>query len=84
MPVIKQAIKKVRSDKRKTATNLKKKLAYKKAVKDFRKKPSNALLSSAFKALDRAAKVNVIHKVKASRLKSRLSNLIATTKKTAP
>lgn len=76
MPVIKQAIKKVRQDRRKTAINLRRRLAYKKAVHDFRKKPAAARLTAVYKALDLAAKTNVIHKNKASRLKSRLSKLL--------
>ncbi len=77
MPVIKQAIKKVRQDKRKTAINLAVRSKYKKAVLAFRKNPTAALLTAAYKALDRAAKTNVIHKNKAARLKSRLSKRIA-------
>lgn len=73
MPVTKQAIKKVRQDERKTTFNLLKKRAYKQAVKDYLKKPTAAALQKAFSALDRAAKVNIIHKNKASRLKSQLS-----------
>ncbi|MBI4037435.1 30S ribosomal protein S20 [Candidatus Curtissbacteria bacterium] len=76
MPVTKQAIKKVRQDKKKTAFNLVRKTAYKKAVKAARIKPTAASLSAAFSLLDKAAKTNVIHKRKASRLKSRLSKLI--------
>lgn len=83
MPVTKQAIKKVRQDKRKTLINLKIKQAYKKAVRDFMKKPTEAGLTGVFKALDKAAKGNVIHKNRASRLKSRLSKKLpkTTTKK---
>lgn len=77
MPVIKQAIKKVRQDKRKTAFNLKVKNAYKKAVSEFRKGPTAIRLKTVYKLLDRAAKTNVIHKNKASRLKSRLSKLLS-------
>ncbi len=77
MPIIKQAIKKVRQDKRKTEINLVVRGKYKKAVSAFRKNPSAALLSAAFKALDRAAKTNVIHRNKAARLKSRLSKKLA-------
>lgn len=77
MPVIKQAIKKVRQDRRKTAINLRRKLAYKKAVHDFRRQPSAKGLTVVFKALDKAAKTNVIHKNKAARLKGRLSKMIA-------
>ena len=77
MPVIKQAIKKVRQDRRKTEFNLVRKEAYKKAVYSFRKKPSAEGLKLAFKSLDKAAKTNVIHKNKANRLKARLSKMIA-------
>lgn len=77
MPVIKQAIKKVRQDKRKTQINLKVKTAFKKAVSGFRKAPTAAGLKNVYKLLDRAAKTNVIHRNKAARLKSRLSKLIA-------
>lgn len=76
MPVTKQAIKKVRQDKKKAIYNARLRRAYKKAVSDFRKNPGSALLTSAFSALDRAAKVDVIHKNTASRLKSRLSKLV--------
>ncbi len=77
MPVIKQAIKKVRQDRRKAQINLKVKTAYKKAVSAFRKGPSTAGLKAVYTALDTAAKTNVIHGNKAARLKSRLSKLIA-------
>lgn len=82
MPVIKQAIKKVRQDKRKTVINALKKTAYKKAVSVFRRSPSAELLKKAYVALDKAAKTNVIHHNKASRLKSRLSKMLAS--KSAP
>lgn len=80
MPVTKQAIKKVRQDKRKTAINLKRKLAYKKAVHDFRRAPTAKALPAVFAALDRAAKTKVVHPNRAARLKSRLSKLIASDK----
>ncbi len=80
MPVTKQAIKKVRQDRRKTVFNIKLKKNFKKVVSDFRKSPTVKTLPLVFKALDKAAKTNVIHKNKASRLKSRLSKLIASNK----
>jgi small subunit ribosomal protein S20 len=80
MPVIKQAIKKVRQDKRKTIFNMRMKRTFKDAVSTFRKNPSVKALPEVFSALDRAAKTNVIHPNKASRLKSRLSKMIVTTK----
>lgn len=76
MPVTKQAIKKVRQDKRKTEINMRRKKAYKKAVHNARGQKTPAALTAAFKTLDLAAKTNVIHKNKAARLKSRLSKLI--------
>lgn len=76
MPVTKQAIKKVRQDKRKTDFNSKVKKAYKRSLHDFRKSPTSKGLTEVFSVLDRAAKTNVIHKNTASRLKSRLSKLV--------
>ena len=84
MPVTKQAIKKVRADKRKTAYNLRKKRAYRRAVKDYLSKPTAAGLQKAFSAIDRAAKVNIIHKNKAARLKSQLSKKLASKVKKSP
>jgi len=81
MPITKGAIRKLVADKRKTATNLKAKTAYKAAVSAMRKKPSAKALTAAFQKLDRAAKVNIIHKNKAARLKSRLSKLLSAKKK---
>ena len=76
MPVTKQAIKKVRQDERKTAINLKIKRAYKKTVSAFRRKPTAQGLVAVFKAADKAAKTNIIHKNKAARIKSRLTKLL--------
>lgn len=77
MPIIKSAIKKVRKDKRRTDRNKKRATMVKNIVKNTRKTPTAKNLSSAFSALDKAVKVNLIHKKKASRLKSRLSKLTA-------
>lgn len=73
MPIIKSAIKKVRKDKIRTARNKKRELALKALIKKARVTKSAEDLKAAFSALDKAAKVNLIHKNKASRLKSRLS-----------
>lgn len=80
MPVTKQAIKKVRADKRKTAINLKVRRAFKAAVLAFRKKPTRAGLTTVYRAVDKAAKTNVIHANKAARIKSRLSKLLKPSK----
>lgn len=73
MPIIKSSIKKVRKDKNRTERNRKREAVLKTVVKKARKDNSPAALSKAFSALDKAVKVNLIHKNKASRLKSRLS-----------
>ncbi|MBU2595284.1 30S ribosomal protein S20 [Patescibacteria group bacterium] len=74
MPIIKSAKKRVRTAKRNYAQNLKYKKAYKKAMADYYKKPSKKKLSQAFSKIDKAAKINLIHKNKAARLKSALSH----------
>lgn len=70
--------------------NLQKKEVYKKAIKVYRKliaekklEEAKKLLSSVYKTLDKAAKVSVIAKNKASRLKSRLAQLIAKSSNTS-
>ncbi len=83
MPITKSAKKALRQSTRRRVRNLKKKEAYKKAVKETRGlalagKISEAAntLSAAYKALDKAAKTNVISKNTASRKKSRLAKLV--------
>lgn len=73
VPIIKSAIKKVRKDKKRTARNAKREQLVKSAVKKARVSKTAESLQAAFSALDKAAKVNLIHKNKANRLKSRLS-----------
>ncbi len=90
MPITQSAKKAMRQTRRRYARNLIKKEAYKKAVKNFRKlvvekkvEEAKKILPAVYKALDKAAKTNVIAKNKASRLKSRLSHLIAKSTKTS-
>ena len=77
MPIIKSAIKKVRKDKTRTLRNQKRLGFLKKALKDARKNSNVKNLAAAFSALDKAAKVKIIHPNKSARLKSRLSKLPA-------
>lgn len=84
MPLIKSAIKKVRKDKVRTARNAVKSNALKKLIKISRKTPNTKNLAAVFSALDKAAKTHLIHKNKASRLKSRLSKLVAPSKPAKP
>lgn len=76
MPVIKSAIKKLRKDKLRTARNTKRETALKAAIRKAKLSKSASALQKAFSALDKAAKVNLIHPNKAARLKSRLSKLV--------
>ena len=87
MPITTSAKKALRQNKARHARNLIKKEAYKKAVVKYRKlvvaksiDEAKKLLPLVFKALDKAAKTKVIEKNKASRLKSRLSKMIAEAK----
>lgn len=80
MPIIKSAIKKVRKDKARTARNKDRAKGLKRLLKLARKNPDKKNLSTLFSALDKAAKVHLIHPNKSARLKSRLSKLAASPK----
>ena len=86
MPVIKSAKKKLKQDKKRTLANKKLKDLMKMAVKTAGKKSSEENISKAFRAIDKAAKANVIHKNKAARMKSALSktSLVKTAKVATP
>ena len=73
MPIIRSAIKKVRKDKMRTGRNKKRKDSLKTLIKKVRTSRSAKDLQAVYSALDKAAKVKLIHPNKASRLKSRLS-----------
>lgn len=75
MPIIKSAIKKMRQDKKRTAHNLKIKNNLKSLIKKMRKNRSTKLLAEVSSALDKAAKIKLIHPNKAARLKSRFFRL---------
>lgn len=76
MPQTLSAKKALRQSRRKAIITTKTKVAYKKALREAQKKKSKASVAKAFSALDQAAKKQVIHKKRASRLKSRLSKLV--------
>lgn len=73
MPIIRSAIKKVRKDKIRTSRNQKRENFLKSAIKKVRQSKSAKDLQIVYSALDKAAKVKLIHPNKAARLKSRLS-----------
>lgn len=67
----------MRKDKTRTKRNKERENALKGLIKDTRKNPNAQNLNLVFSALDKAAKVHLIHAGKAARLKSRLSKLVA-------
>lgn len=81
MPIIKSAIKKMRKDRVRTARNKVREKNLKSLIKKARIENSDKNLSAAFSALDKAAKVHLIHPNKAARLKSRLSKGTTSTEK---
>lgn len=76
MPLLASALKKVRHDRRVTARNNGIRTSIRTLVKQMRKKPEAGLFQKTMSALDKAAKKHVIHKNRASRLKSRLARLL--------
>ena len=82
MPITKSAQKALRQNIKRRKFNIKKKKGLKTAVKNYKKaslvskEEALKLLPKVYKALDKAAKTNIIKKNKASRLKSRLAKLI--------
>jgi len=76
MPITQSAKKALRQNIRRRARNLAQAKTLKETIKKFKKAPSAELLSQVYKKLDKAAKTNVIHKNRAARLKSRLSQLL--------
>jgi len=76
MPVSISAKKALRLSNKRRLINLKVSQKIKKTIKLFKLKPSQQNYSKVASALDKAAKKNVIHKRKSSRLKSKLAKLI--------
>lgn len=73
MPITSSAKKKARRDVRKRMSNLSKKNVLKKTIKTARRNSTPDTLKAAYKAVDKSAKRNLIHKNKAARLKSKLA-----------
>lgn len=81
MPITKSAKKKMRRDKRRSIINQKILQHMKLAVKKMRQSPTKGTFQKANQMLDRAVKKGLMHKNKASRLKSRLAKLLQKSKK---
>lgn len=85
MPVIKSAKKKLKQDNKKQQENKKLKSLLKELIKHAVKSKNDKKIREAVTAADRAAKKHIIHKNKASRIKSQLYKLVpASTKKKSP
>lgn len=77
MPVIQSAKKRMRQEKKRSAINRNKKENLKILIKNVRTDKTVQNLTAVFSALDKAAKVGLIHKNKSARLKSRLSKAVS-------
>jgi small subunit ribosomal protein S20 len=83
MPIIKSAKKRVRQDEKRRERNYGIRRKLKTAIKDFmdlikagKTEDAAKLMPEAQKAIDMAAKKNIIHKNTANRRKSRLANMM--------
>jgi small subunit ribosomal protein S20 len=82
MPITSSAKKALRQSLKRKERNLKRKKAYKNALKKLmkmaisNKKEASDFLPQVYKTIDKAAKTNVIAKNKAARLKSKASRLV--------
>lgn len=76
MPILKSSKKALKQSKRNREQNDQRKKVFRKALKDFRQKPSQKLLNAAFSSLDRAVDNNTMHKNRANRLKKNLAKLL--------
>ena len=83
MPITKSAQKALRQNKRRRARNVKQSRSLKDEIKTLKKlmakkdkKGANEVLPKVYKALDKAAKTNLIKKNNAARLKSRLTKAV--------
>lgn len=77
MPILKNAIKKMRQDEKREDHNKSQRSRMRTILKSALTLKTPESLNNAFSALDKAAKTHLIHKGKANRLKSRLTKAIA-------
>lgn len=83
MPITKSAQKALKQSRKRALVNRRIKETAKRAIRLFKKNPTLKNLKRVYSALDKAAKKNVFHKNKTSRLKSRLSHFLRDNKKTS-
>lgn len=82
MPILRHAKKKLRVDRKKEAVNKVVKSKASRAMARAREEKTEESLRAAFSAVDRATKKKVFKKGKAARIKSRLSKLMGSKRKT--
>lgn len=75
MPITKSAQKALKQTRRRTEQNKVWKTKLKQSLKKAYSEKSKDAISNAFKIVDKSAKVGIIHKNKAARVKSKLSKL---------
>jgi small subunit ribosomal protein S20 len=83
MPITHSATKAMRKDVKRAKTNRSTRLKLKKSLDSAKDKLTTGSLSSAYSAIDRAAKKHLIHKNKAARLKSQLAKKLVVPAKAA-
>jgi ribosomal protein S20 len=76
MPILANAKKALRVSKKKAEMNQPIRSRVKTVTDAVKKSPSAATLSTAFSAIDKAVKRNLIHKKKAAHLKSQMARLV--------
>jgi small subunit ribosomal protein S20 len=77
MPVLRNAKKKLRQDKKRTIENRKVKNAVRTVIKKAKKDKTPETLSKAFSSVDKAVKKNILHKNKAAHVKSSLAKIVS-------
>lgn len=77
MPVTRTATRAKRKSAYKQVINLRRWRKLRSAIKSFTDAPSDKALQAAMSAVDKASKYNMIHKNKASRMKSKFSSMLA-------
>lgn len=76
MPITKSARKKMRQDKKRREVRKKKMALLKKTISDIKKTKDKKSLAKVMSLIDKAAKIHLIHKNKAARIKSRLTKIL--------
>jgi small subunit ribosomal protein S20 len=77
MPILKNAKKKLRQDKKRTSLNNKVRSTIDKAFVTLKKVLNTDNVAKAYSVIDKAQKKNVLHKNTAARLKSKAQRLVS-------